>query len=398
MIIPAIVAIGYNRPDSLHRLLRSIGQANYDREDITLVISLDYCNDQQKVIDVAEQFEWQHGKKIIRTHKANMGLRAHVLSCGDLALIYGGVIILEDDIVVSPAYYHYTFRAMNHYEGDPHIAGTALYSHAFNGYARQRFTPLHNGYDAFYAMFGVSWGQAWSASQWQQFRSWYDQHSGPLPYREDLPLSINTWGKKSWGKYFLHYQLDQKKYYVIPYCAVATCYADAGENIKSATLDHQTFLAINGPEEYRFPTFEESVHYDLFFENQDLVDVVREQYDLPDTAKILIDLYGLRAGSWKADYILTTRTLPYIQIGSYALHMRPIEMNVILRASGQGIRLYKVTKGQLMLSEKKIDHSYGRLNYEAEGMPWQSALKYGFIRAWYGGIATLQFYIRRIMK
>lgn len=398
MIVPAIVAVGYNRADSLHRLLQSIAGARYDREDIPLVISLDYCADQQEVIDVATQFEWQHGEKIVRTHESNLGLRAHVLSCGDLAEEYGGVIILEDDIVVSPAFYHYTVQAMNRYDGDPRVAGTALYSHAFNGYARQRFRALRNGDDVYFGQFGVSWGQAWTASQWRQFRDWYATQPDPLPDRQDLPQAINTWGRNSWGKYFIHYLLDLDQYYVMPYDAVATCYADAGENIKNATLDHQTILAEAGPEEYRLPTYENGVHYDLFFENRDLENTIRIQHGLPDTASILIDLYGLRTGTWAADYILTTRTLPYPRIGSYALHMRPMEMNVLLDAPGQDITLYQVTDGRLVLSEEVVGHSYARLNYEAEGMPWQDAIKYGLMRGWYGAIATLQLYVRRMTK
>lgn len=398
MMTPAIVAVGYNRADSLERLLQSIGRARYEHDDITLVISLDYCADQQEVLRVAETFIWQYGNKIVRTHEVNLGLRRHILSCGDLALIYGGVIILEDDIVVSPAFYRYAELAMNRYDGDLRIAGIALYSHAFNGYARQRFTPLWNGYDVFFGQFSVTWGQAWTARQWQQFRSWYDAHLDSLPDRMDMPAMINTWGRNSWGKFFVHYLLDQNRYYVMPYDAMTTCYADAGENIKNATMDHQTILAWDGPAAYRLPDYADGVHYDLFFENQDLEQTVREQNGLQDSDHVLIDLYGLRTGEWKADYILTSRTLTYPLVASYAVHMRPIEVNILYRARGQSLHLYQIPDGQLTLTAGKGDHSYARLNYEAEGMPWQSAIKYGIIRGWYGAWETAALYLRRLTK
>lgn len=397
MITPAIVAVGYNRADSLQRLLTSIGSAHYQRNDITLVISLDYCEDQQDVIQTAERFEWQYGNKIVRTHETNQGLRKHILSCGDLALVYGGVIILEDDIVVSPAFYDYTEKAMNHYAGDDHIAGIALYSHAFNGYARQRFCAVHNGYDIYYGQFGVSWGQGWTASQWQQFRSWYDQQPDSLPDRQDLPLSINSWGRNSWGKYFIHYLLEYNKYYVMPYEAVATCYADAGVNIKNATLDHQTRLALRAADTYRFPAFEDGIHYDIFFENQDLADAIRSQQRLQDTDRILIDLYSLRSGHWDADYILTPRRLSYTVVDSYGCLMRPIDMNVLTHVQGQEFYLYHVPDGHLELTQSKRHQAYARLNYEAEGMPWQDAAKYGVLRGYYGAMATLHYYMRRMM-
>lgn len=392
-IVPAIVAVGYNRADSLERLLQSIAEARYDRDDIPLVISLDYCKDQQDVIRVAEAFDWQHGEKIVRTHETNLGLRRHILSCGDLAQTYGGVIILEDDIVVSPAFYHYAIEAMNHYDGDSHIAGTALYSHAFNGYARERFTPLRNGYDVYFGQFSVTWGQAWTASQWQQFRSWYGQQPDSLPDREDVPAMINVWGKNSWGKYFVHYLVDQDLSYVMPYDAVTTCYADAGENIKNATMDHQTILASAGPSEYRFPDYADGVHYDLFFENRDLEPAIREQYNLQEMDRILVDLYGLRTGSWETDYVLTPRQLSHPVVGSYGRLMRPLEMNVLLRAQGQEFYLYQVPGGQLQLSGEKRQPSYAHLNYDAEGMPWQNAVRYGVRRGYYGAIETLRYYL-----
>lgn len=393
---PAIVAVGYNRADSLERLLQSVSRAHYEHDNITLVISLDYCADQQDVIRIAESFIWPHGDKIIRTHEANLGLRRHILSCGDLALTYGGVIILEDDIVVSPAFYHYAIEAMNHYDGDPHIAGTALYSHAFNGYARERFTPLRNGYDVYFGQFSVTWGQAWTASQWQQFRSWYGQQPDSLPDREDIPTMINLWGKNSWGKYFVHYLVDRDLSYVMPYEAVTTCYADAGENIKNATMDHQTILASKGPLEYRFPDYEDGVHYDVFFENRDLESAIREQFDLQATDRILIDMYGLRMGSWETEYVLTPRQLSYPTVGSYGCLMRPLEINVLLRAHGQEFHLYQVPGGHLQFPNSKSRLSYARLNYEAEGMPWQNAVRYGFKRGYYGAIETIRYYLHRL--
>lgn len=53
---PAIVVICYNRPNSLKRLLSSIGQANYPQsEDITLVISVDNSG-QMDTVNVANEY------------------------------------------------------------------------------------------------------------------------------------------------------------------------------------------------------------------------------------------------------------------------------------------------------------------------------------------------------
>ena len=57
----AICAIGYNRVDSLSRLLSSLNAAVYD-ENVTLIISLD----RSKTLDVktySDEFEWIPGSK-----------------------------------------------------------------------------------------------------------------------------------------------------------------------------------------------------------------------------------------------------------------------------------------------------------------------------------------------
>jgi len=108
---PAIVVVGYNRPKALERLLRSIHDADYsDYSDISLVISLD--KGPSEVRDIASSFLWRYGPKRLIIHEARLGLRSHILSCGDLSQTYRTVIILEDDLVVSPAFYDYAVQSV----------------------------------------------------------------------------------------------------------------------------------------------------------------------------------------------------------------------------------------------------------------------------------------------
>ena len=51
--MPAIVAIGYKRKDSLEWLLNSILDADYPDGEIPLIISIDRHPDNQPVIDLA---------------------------------------------------------------------------------------------------------------------------------------------------------------------------------------------------------------------------------------------------------------------------------------------------------------------------------------------------------
>lgn len=103
----AICAIGYNRVDSLSRLLSSLNAAVYD-ENVTLIISLD----RSKTLDIktySDEFEWKHGEKKVILQECNLGLRKHVLRCGQYMNDYGfdALVVLEDDITVSPYFYSY---------------------------------------------------------------------------------------------------------------------------------------------------------------------------------------------------------------------------------------------------------------------------------------------------
>ena len=107
IIKPVIIVVAYNRPNSLQRLLNSLAQADYTGYDsITLIISIDYSNSPE-VISAAKNFTWEFGHKEIIKHSENLGLKKHIIFCGDLTEQYQSVIILEDDLVVAPAFYNY---------------------------------------------------------------------------------------------------------------------------------------------------------------------------------------------------------------------------------------------------------------------------------------------------
>ena len=78
----AIVVVAYNREKSLQRLLRSLEKAEYYGDRITLIISIDK-SENSLVQEYAEAFIWKHGRKIVTVQKHNLGLKKHVLQCGN---------------------------------------------------------------------------------------------------------------------------------------------------------------------------------------------------------------------------------------------------------------------------------------------------------------------------
>src|SRR5690606_11898173 len=136
--LPTIIVIGYNRPKSLQRLLTSLSKAHYPEGNIRLVISLDNSGTLEP-LRLAEAYDWPYGEKRVIHHEQRLGLRNHVLACGDLTEEYGDVLVLEDDLFVSPYFYEYTARALAFYENEPRVAGISLYSQQFNQTANLPF-------------------------------------------------------------------------------------------------------------------------------------------------------------------------------------------------------------------------------------------------------------------
>ena len=148
---PAIVVVAYNRPASLRRLLDSLA-GQHGAVDVPLVISIDAGGDQfAQVQAVAAQFDWAFGPKQVMVRERPYGLINHVFACGDLAEQFGSIILLEDDLVVSPMAYRYVADALDFYGDDPQIAGISLNALWFHGITHEPFSPYLDDGDVFFA-------------------------------------------------------------------------------------------------------------------------------------------------------------------------------------------------------------------------------------------------------
>lgn len=374
-IKPVIVVVAYRRLHTLKRLLQSIENAIYNIDDITLIISIDQHPDNGEVIKCAEEFVWKHGNKIVKTHEENMGLRRHIIECGDYSIEYGAAIILEDDEIVAPSYYEYTRCAHDFYISDERITGISLYAHEWNGYAGKKFQPIHKDGDVYFGQFSCSWGQSWSSRQWKNFKAWYADNT-EIKKDELLPPSMYEW-KKSWGKFFARYMVEHDLYYVMPYKPVATVFGETGTHANKMELDVQIALYW-GKDNNNFVPFEDGPHYDMFFENTDLKNILAERHDIQE-ADICIDLYALSKRQYGSKrYVLTTRKLNYKILGQYDLNLRPHDMNVLLGMRGKGIYLYDNT-----IKERNKEHRIeDRLEYDFAGIRGPRALLYGWKHCW----------------
>lgn len=345
---PAIVISAFNRVEPLKRLLKSIENAIYESEDIQLVISIDK-SDNRDVIKVSEEFVWKHGSKKIITHQKQLGLKAHILSCGELTNSYESLILLEDDLMVSPYFYVYAKQAKAFYENDSSIAGISLYNYKVAESCFYPFQAIDDGSDVYFMQVASSWGQLWTRKHWTDFVNWFSVNP-ELIYNDSLPRYLNHWGQHSWKKHFIHYLIDTNKYFVFPRLSLTTNFEEDGTNSTTKNIFHVPLQLLE--KEYQFKTFAYSnAIYDAWFEllpkclNQLNPKLQKYNYE--------VDLYGAKEiVENKSEHILTSKNAqePVLNFG---MDLFPLESNVALDIVGNSISLYK--KENSVFLNKKLE-------------------------------------------
>ncbi len=327
---PAIVVVGYNRPRSLERLLRSLASAVYPPDPVPLVISIDGAHPGS--LEVAHAFAFPHGPKTVLARE-RLGLVDHILACGDLVEEHGRLVMLEDDLVASPHFFRWATAALDFHADDDRVGGISLYRYAVTESCPAPFEPLDDGSDVHFIQIAASWGQAWTREQWRRFRTWDAAH-GPEQVRALLPGYMRRWHGPSWKRRFVAHLVATGRSFVFPPVALTTNYHEAGTSATTFGLYQVTLEA--RAREYRFVRAAESrSSYDAWFEMtpgclDTWTDAFRGYcYD--------VDLYGVKdPEELAADHVLTTRACRE-PIREYGLKRVPNLANVIEGVEGRGI-------------------------------------------------------------
>ncbi|PWA04886.1 glycosyltransferase [Flavobacterium psychrotolerans] len=349
---PAIVIAAYNRKHSLKRLLDSLAKSIYQSE-VTLVISIDKSNNED-VLDIANSFEWNNGEKVILKHNQNLGLKKHILECGNLTKTYGSIILLEDDLYVSPFFYIYALDALQYYSTDTNIAGISLYAHSFNVHAKLPFTPVKEDSSVFFMQLPSSWGQAWTIEQWNNFTLWFNSDKNNNNYQTSaIPTNIASWPTSSWLKIFTKYIIENNKYFAYPYVSLTTNFGDAGVNFGRKSSYVQVVLQ-NIEIKYEFKKFEDAnCVYDSYFEM--LPSKLKLKADELSNYDFEVDLYGYKPLlNFNKPYFLTTQNCKVYE-KSYGLDFKPIEFNVFEENSG--VDIFLVKRADFKYNTKKLSKS-----------------------------------------
>ncbi|MGB7396109.1 MAG: glycosyltransferase [Pricia sp.] len=334
MLEPAIVVVAFNRPACLKRSLSSLSNSFFDKNDVELVISIDYedSDENAEVHELAEKFNWKFGPKRMITHDRNLGLRNHILQCGDLTDQYGSIVLLEDDVVVAPAFYNFAKQAVNYYLEDSLIGGISLYSYEYEELGLHQFYPKSTGKDTYFIQWAGSWGQVWTKTQWKGFKKWYSEDIALSAI--NIPDKVKHW-KNSWKKYYIAYLVVKDKYFVYPYISYTTLMDDdQGTNIKSdAQVNNVRISSQKSKGEFNFSkSNNENIKYDSFFQP---IDSTLFVHAINRTVEVSFDLNGTKElKNLNSPYVFTSKRSS-ASIEQYSNKLIPYELNLLKDERGE---------------------------------------------------------------
>jgi hypothetical protein len=347
---PTIVIAAWNRPHSLQRLLTGLERGHYPA-GTKLHISIDFF-EYADVQDLATSFVWPHGEKVVEMHPQRLGLRQHILYCGGLTAQYGSIILLEDDLAVSPFAYAYTQQALAYFQENQDVAGISLYACGVAESCLQPFYPWMDAFDNWFLQLPSSWGAAFTGTQWLAFEDWLSVHFQHLPA---LPDYVSTWTDQSWKKLFTAYLIATNRFFAYPRFSLTTNFEDFGAHANTQGLFQVPLLM--GNREWKFGPLADSLAvYDAHFE------ILPEKLKqiAPDLAAydFAVDLLGQKRGKFLDRPWVLTRKKGGKPERSFGGHALPLELNIQLKSPGDSFLLVPSNADLTAPDDLQIEFDY----------------------------------------
>jgi hypothetical protein len=321
----AIVVTAFNRPKALQRLLNSIKIADYTAQPaVDLIVSIDFSGFVDCAI-IAENFEWKFGQKIVINHIENLGLKAHIISCGSYVNKYDAIILIEDDVFVGRYFFDFAVKSFNEYYKNPRIAGVALFGLHYNEIGYCPFEPIIDGCDTYFMQVPASWGQVFWKSKWSEFIEFLENYNDDFA-NSALPAEVKIWNSNtSWKKYYYEFIVHNDYYFVYPREGHVTNFGDTGTHYSTGTYVWQNALSV-GLRNYKFGDLDSSISiYDSHMELTSLSysritnNLISVEFDINGTKNL---------SNIKAEYLFSTKHCNKV-IQEYSMDLYPYENNIL---------------------------------------------------------------------
>jgi hypothetical protein len=232
-----IVVMTMNRAHSLARLLRSLSAAIYrpDYPMVDLQVSVDRHGDlDSATMELLHAFQWDHGFYEINVWDTNVGIYGQWVDSWPSerypAWLYRAVVLLEDDLEVSPHFAKWFIEAHETYKSSQIGAVTGMRAGlvAKSGVQKSMSDLVPKGVTAFAYKLIATWSMSPTHAMWTQFRAWVKDKrandrmfvptvDGIVPsewYREFL---ANGKEATMWEMWFVRFASDFNYYTVYPW-------------------------------------------------------------------------------------------------------------------------------------------------------------------------------------
>ncbi len=168
MKLAPIILFVYNRPEHTKKTVEALQKNKLSKESILFVFSdgPKKQEDVSKVKEVREYIKTIKGfkKVIIKESKKNKGLANSIIS-GVTEVInkHGKVIVLEDDLITSPAFLEYMNFLLNRYEKEKKVFSVTGYNHP----PKLMKIPKNYKYDVYFTPRSSSWSWGTWKDRWE---------------------------------------------------------------------------------------------------------------------------------------------------------------------------------------------------------------------------------------
>lgn len=182
-----VIVLGYNRPRSLLRALRSLQDADYTQNIVPLEVHIDGPPSPKTLASYlcAHLFEWKHGPKRVQIHRTNHGVFKQWINAWKPDWnSQEWALIVEDDVLLSPFFYHHLISLYNNnavaIKGN--LYGIALQRAQWQlgmteKLSWRRLDLVDERYPPLFAYPAVgTWGQVFFPRAWISFKHWL-QHN-----------------------------------------------------------------------------------------------------------------------------------------------------------------------------------------------------------------------------
>lgn len=201
-----IVLFAYARPDHTLRTLEALA-ANTLAKESMLYIYIDgpkeSANEElrQRNIEVrriAHLKQWC-GKVEIIEQSSNKGLATSIRDgVTDIISKYQQVIVMEDDLVTSPAFLTYMNKALDFYQSYPAVFSIGAYAYP----AQRMAVPQDYPYDTYACLRNCSWGWATWKDRWDKV-DWSASHYQTMKHSAAMKEAFNRMGDDEFDMFWM---------------------------------------------------------------------------------------------------------------------------------------------------------------------------------------------------